>query len=84
MKKKEANYLDTKKRVNPLKVLAIIAGIVLVFGIISYATNYSANEQNRHKTIEDVMEAMNHTPGESGTTTSGSGQEWTTTTTVEV
>ena len=80
MKKKEANYLDTKKRVNPLKVLAIIAGIVLVFGIISYATNYSANEQKRHKTIEDVMEAMNHTPGESGTTTSGSGQE----TTVEV
>ena len=80
MKKKEASYLDTKKRVNPLKVLGVIAAIILVVGIIVYATDYNANEQKRHKTIEDVIEAMNHTPGEEA---SGSGTTTITTTTTE-
>lgn len=55
---KEPNFLDTKKRTNPLKILAVIFLVVVVIGVISYATNYANNEANRHRTVEDVINAM--------------------------
>ena len=78
---KEANYLDTKKRANPLKVIGIIAAILLVVGIIIYATDYDKNEEKRHKTIEDVLYAVEHPTNIEGATpeTSTSGTETTTT-----
>ena len=60
MKRREANYLDTKKRVNPLKVIGIIAAILLVVGIVIYARDYNKNEEKRHRTIEDVLYAVEH------------------------
>ncbi len=86
MRKKEASYLDTKKRTNPLLVLAIIAAIILVFGIIHYARNYNELEERRHRTIEDVLEAVEHPTNlgdEEETTTGGIGETTTSTTEVE-
>jgi hypothetical protein len=60
MRKKKASYLNTKKRTNPLLVLAIIAAIILVYGIIHYARNYNELEERRHRTIEDILEAVEH------------------------
>lgn len=59
-RQKEAKYLETKKGVNPLKVLGVIAAILVVIGIIDYATHYNEREQRRHKTIEDVLEIVNN------------------------
>lgn len=85
MKRREANYLDTKKRANPLKVIGIIAAILLVVGIIIYATDYDKNEEKRHKTIEDVLYAVEHPTNIEGATpeASTSGTETTTTTETE-
>lgn len=86
MRKKEASYLDTKKRTNPLLVLAIIAAIILVFGIIHYARNYNELEEKRHRTIEDVLEAVEHPTNlgdEEETTTGGIVETTTSTTEVE-
>jgi hypothetical protein len=82
MKRREANYLDTKKRVNPLKVIGIIAAILLVVGIVIYARDYNKNEEKRHRTIEDVLYAVEHPTNIEGaeTTTSTDGTQTTTTT----
>lgn len=78
MKKREASYLETKKRTNPLIILAVIAGIILVFGIIHYARNYNELEEKRHKTIEDVIEAVEHPTNIDGAETTTSSTETTT------
>jgi hypothetical protein len=82
MKRREANYLDTKKRVNPLKVIGIIAAILLVVGIVIYARDYNKNEEKRHRTIEDVLYAVEHPTNIEGAeaTTSTDGTQTTTTT----
>ena len=87
MKRREANYLDTKKRVNPLKVIGIIAAILLVVGIVIYARDYNKNEEKRHRTIEDVLYAVEHPTNIEGaqttTETSTDGTQTTTTTETE-
>lgn len=81
MRKREPSFLDTKKRTNPLLVIAIIGAIIVTFGIISYAMNYNAYEEKRHKTIEDVLYAVDHPEGSleetttEGETTTGSQTE---------
>ena len=82
MKRREANYLDTKKRVNPLKVIGIIAAILLVVGIVIYARDYNKNEEKRHRTIEDVLYAVEHPTNIEGAQaeTSTDGTQTTTTT----
>ena len=84
MKRREANYLDTKKRVNPLKVIGIIAAILLVVGIVIYARDYNKNEEKRHRSIEDVPYAVEHPTNIEGaqttTETSTDGTQTTTTT----
>ena len=85
MKRREPDYLETKRRANPLKVIGIIAAILLVVGIIIYATDYNKNEEKRHKTIEDVLYAVEHPTNIEGaqTETSTDGTQTTTTTETE-
>ena len=85
MKRREPDYLETKRRANPLKVIGIIAAILLVVGIVIYARDYNKNEEKRHKTIEDVLYAVEHpTNIDDGTPeTSTDGTQTTTTTETE-
>lgn len=84
MKRREPDYLETKRRANPLKVIGIIAAILLVVGIIIYARDYNKNEEKRHRTIEDVLYAVEHPTNIEGaqttTETSTDGTQTTTTT----
>ena len=77
-RQKEASYLETKRGINPLKVLGIIAAIIVVIGIIDYATHYNEREKSRHRTVEDVLEVVNKPTNT--TTESTSGEEVVTTT----